>query len=276
MSYFISNYKRYLSAIKNMSLQRLENIIRRRIINIPASICWNLPWGFVKANKERLKKFKDIYQGQRCFIIANGPSLNKIDFSLLKNEITIGMNRIYLMEKQNGFLPNFIVCIDEKVQLRQFFNEYNELTIPCFFNWNQRNLFDKNQYQYFIKVKFSMGFAKDLIRNKTYNGGSATFTCLQLAYYMGFQEVFLIGKDHSYNTSIKSAKEIVSDGNENNHFIKGYYNKGQIWDSPSYDVEEFAYEIAKDFFAKEGRIIKDATIGGKLKVFEKIDFNSLF
>ena len=33
------------------------------------------------------KKFKNIHEGKRCFIIANGPSIKTQDLRLLKNEI---------------------------------------------------------------------------------------------------------------------------------------------------------------------------------------------
>jgi hypothetical protein len=93
---------------------------------------------------------------------------------------------------------------------------------------------------------------------------------------MGFDEVYLIGKDHSYNAQAKVGKEILSTGNDGNHFLKGYYNKGQKYISPDYVGEEFAYKIGRKTFEKHKRVIKDATINGKLEVFEKIDFYSLF
>jgi hypothetical protein len=34
---------------------------------------------FLTNNEKRLASLKDKYKGQRCFIIGNGPSLNKID-----------------------------------------------------------------------------------------------------------------------------------------------------------------------------------------------------
>jgi len=33
----------------------------------------------------RLRQFHDRYEGERCFIIGNGPSLNNTDLSKLKN-----------------------------------------------------------------------------------------------------------------------------------------------------------------------------------------------
>jgi hypothetical protein len=261
---------------KDITFSRMFQAVVRRINDIPHRLIWYLPWGFARLNRQRLKKFKDIHKGKRCFIVANGPSLNKIDFNLLKNEITIGMNRIYLMEKVNGFKPDYIVCIDKKSQLLQFTEEYNNQNGISFYEWNLRRLFDKKENFIFIKGKFSPKFSTNPVLEGLGNGKSVTYACIQLAYFMGFNEVFIIGKDHSYQTAEKAGKGIKSTGNENNHFIKGYYKPGQNWDAPDYKSEEFAYKLARKAFEKDGRLIKDATIDGKLDVFEKVNFNSLF
>lgn len=261
---------------RDMTIGKVISAFFRRVVGVKYSIFYNLPWGFAKDNKKRLTDFKDKYKGKRCFVIANGPSLKKIDFSLLKNELTIGMNRFYLMKEINDFMPTYLVCVDKKSQIEQFHDEFNSLEMPCFFNFDMQHYFSKKNNQYFIKGKFSPRFSKDIVNDPCGNGKSVTYACIQLAYYMGFSEVYLIGKDHSYATSEKSGKRIESDGNEGNHFIKGYYKPGQKWDAPDYKSEEYAYRLARNSFENDGRVIMDATINGKLDVFEKIDFKNLF
>lgn len=260
----------------DITLSRVVRAIIRRVKDWPHLALWYFPFGLSNRNKNRLKKYKNIHRGKRCFILANGPSLLKINFSFLKDEITIGMNRVYLLEKEIGFTPNYTACIDHVTQLKQFRNEYNNLNNICFYDWNMRGLFSEKENIVFIKNKFSPRFSVDPTKYRVGNGKSVTYTCFQLAFYMGFQEVYLIGKDHNYNTSLSAGVCIVSTGNEKNHFIKGYYKKGQVWDAPDYISEEFAYKITRKEFEKNGRIIKDATIGGKLEIFEKIDIKDLF
>jgi hypothetical protein len=261
---------------KDITFDRIIRATLRRLGSIPQYIYWSLPFRFTIRNKERIKTFSRIHEGKRCFIIANGPSLNSIDFSLLKNEITIGMNRIYLMKEQNGFIPSYLVCIDKKSQLLQFSDDYDRLEIPVFFNWDLRNLFSKKPNQHFIKSKFNPKFSTDINNEPMGNGKTVTYACIQLAYYMGFKEVYLVGKDHSYTTNEKAGTGIQSTGSESNHFIKGYYEKGQRWDAPDYKSEEFAYNLARKAFEYDHRIIRDATHKGKLNVFEKIDYDNLF
>ena len=273
----IESIKRIMSLKKeDIYFKRIIYALFRRISNVPHFMYFYLPLGFYKENRKRLASFKDIHKCERCFIIANGPSLGKIDFNLLKDEFTIGMNRIYLMHELNGFMPNYLVCIDEKTQIQQFHKELDKLGIPCFFNFNLRHKFSKKSNQYFIKGKFSPAFSKDLSFNPHGNGKTVTYAAIQLAFHMGFTEVYLVGKDHSYRTTAPAGTGIMSDGKEGNHFIKGYYLPGQTWDAPDYKSEEFAYRLAKNEFERNRRIINDATYGGNLFVFDKVDFNSLF
>jgi len=263
--------------IKDYSLTRIKKAIIRRIFNIPDVISWILPLKLTKENKQIIKQFKNKHKGERCFIIANGPSLIKTDLSLLKNEYTIGMNRIYLLKDKIGFCPTYLAVSDIEVQLNQFQEEYDKVSTIKFFPWKVRNKFTRRNSLIFYKMRYSQSFCKSF--DKFVSGGkSITAICFQLAYYMGFSEVYLIGKDHFYNYEQKGVPgtRIKSMGNEENHFIKEYYKKGMTWTIPNYLEEEIAYENAKRAFENDGRIVLDATIGGKLAIFPKVDYSSLF
>jgi hypothetical protein len=263
--------------LSELSFSRILEAIRVRLIYIPQLIIWNLPWGFNKLNRSKLKDLNNLHKDKkRCFIVASGPSLKEINFDLLKDEITFAMNRAYMMKDQIGFTPTYLCCVDKYSQLLQFTKKYDDFDeIPTFYNWDLRRLFKKKDNRYFIKVQFSPKFLTNL-PGLFGKGKSVTYVCIQLAFVMGFEEVYLIGKDHSYNTIKKVGEKVVSSGNDGNHFLKNYYNKGQVYIAPDYIGEEFAYKVSRDVFEKNNRIIKDATINGKLNVFEKIDFYDLF
>ena len=63
----------------------------------------------------RLAELKDIHKGKRGFIIGNGPSLKQTDLSRLKDEITFGLNRIYMMFPQLGFGTTYFVSVNDLV-----------------------------------------------------------------------------------------------------------------------------------------------------------------
>ena len=57
-------------------------------------------------SQKRLAAYHNLHQGKRCFVMGNGPSLRQTDLSKLKNEYTIGLNRIYLAFAEMGFYYN--------------------------------------------------------------------------------------------------------------------------------------------------------------------------
>jgi hypothetical protein len=262
---------------KDISFRRVNRAIVKRITDIPHTISWYLPTKFSKENKSKLLAYKDKHKGKRCFIVANGPSLQKTDLSLLKDEITIGMNRVYLLEEVNGFTPTYLAVSDIEIQLRQFTREYNEVNIPKFFPWEVRKMFQNTTNMNYFKMKFPIMFSPNF-QKLIGAGKSVTIVCIQLAYYMGFSEVFLVGKDHSYNHNQNGVPgtRILSNGSETNHFINSYYKKGMKWTLPNYKEEEIAYNYAKEEYEKNGRKIYDATIDGKLTIFEKVKYIELF
>ena len=93
---------------------------------------------------------------------------------------------------------------------------------------------------------------------------------------MGFSQVILVGVDHSYQFSGQPHVEVTSSGDDPNHFAGNYFGKGFRWHLPDLEGSELAYRVAKHMFQINGRNICDATIGGKLEVFPKVAYASLF
>ena len=44
----------------------------------------------------RLQRFRDCHRGERLVLVCNGPSLNQTDFSLIRREVSMGLNKIFL------------------------------------------------------------------------------------------------------------------------------------------------------------------------------------
>jgi hypothetical protein len=109
-----------------------------------------------------------------------------------------------------------------------------------------------------------------------WQGATVTFVALQLAYHLGFKQVILVGVDHSFRTPGKAHSEVVSQGDDPNHFSPDYFGKGFRWNLPDLETSEIAYHLAKRAFEADGRMVLDATIGGKLTVFPKVNYRELF
>jgi FkbM family methyltransferase len=225
-------------------------------------------------SNRKLSEFKDKHQGERCVIIGNGPSLNKMDLSFLKNEITFGMNRIYLGFEKWNFTPDYFVSVNPLV-LEQSVEEIVKIPAPKFLSIAGNPHYpDSEDIIYLDNIDLRL-FSKDP-RQGIWQGYTVTFVAMQLAYFMGFQEIILIGVDHNFQTKGPANKEVVSKGDDPNHFATNYFGEGVRWHLPDLRNSEWAYRIAKKVFESENRKIWDATYQGHLNVFPKIDYQEAF
>lgn len=235
------------------------------------------PWW--RESRRKLRTFQDRYSGERCFIIGNGPSLKKTDLTQLKDEFTFGMNRIYLAFKEMGFQTSFLVSINNLV-IEQCHQDFKSLNLPKFFSWHSKDLLVPeglpDSETHFLHTSYSGPRFNSQISSRFWEGATVTNICLQLAFCMGFSEVYLIGVDHSFNTKGEANKTVVSEGDDPNHFSPEYFGKGFRWQLPDLETSELAYMLALESYEAAGRKIFDATIDGKLEIFHKIDYDSIF
>jgi len=231
------------------------------------------PWR--RASIRRLGELKDIHRGQRGFIIGNGPSLKQTDLTRLEREYTFGMNRIYLGFPEMGFETTYYLTINSLV-IEQCAEDIRALRMPRFVCWRSHKVIGAAPDLNFLHTTYtSPGFARDA-RSRLWEGATVTYVALQLAFHMGFERVILIGVDHSYSTQGKPNTTVVSQGDDPDHFDASYFGKGFRWQLPDLQTSERAYHMARLAYEQAGRQVLDATVGGKLTVFPKVDYKTLF
>ena len=225
---------------------------------------------------------------ERCFIVGNGPSINRTDLSKLKGEVTFGVNSIFLKYDESDFRPTFYVVEDHLVAEDRA-REINALKgsiklIPVYLSYCIEEKPDTVFFNHVPRKSYPQGF--DFSKNAaevTYAGGTVTFTCMQLAYYLGFKTIYLVGVDHSYSMP----KTLERNNNYNidildmeeddpNHFSPEYFGRGYRWHDPKPEKMEEAYREAKKITDASGVRIINATKGGALELFERADYDSLF
>lgn len=220
---------------------------------------------------KKLSKFKNVHEGEDCFVIGNGPSLNNMDLRLLNNYYTFGLNKIYLIFSRQDLTITYHVCVNPLV-IKQSKKDIENLKCPSFISFRPGII---NGYKgnniYFIENSGDIQFCKDIINDFISCSYTVTYTALQLAYYMGFKRVFLIGVDHNFKQEGKPNETRFMEGPDINHFDKNYF-KGQKWQLADLKNSEICYFIAKKNFEDDQRIILDATVKGKLDIFRKITF----
>ena len=94
------------------------------------------------------------------------------------------------------------------------------------------------------------------------------------------RNVILIGVDCDY---VVERDEIDADGcvftskaADRNHFHPDYFGKGFRFHDPMVERMLQAYAKARAVFDAHGRRVLNATLGGKLEIFERVDYASLF
>lgn len=209
----------------------------------------------------KLIQYKGIHEGKRCFIIATGPSLTEEDFSSLKNEYTIGVNGLCLWFKEKQMETDYFVVSDDDVYRRVeevlkdtksskvFISERvsKMCTVDSRFKifpvdlWNRFALSDDNKR-----------LSKD-ISVCSYDEETVVFHAIQLALFLGFRTIYLLGTDCNYNQkkaySVDHGKRV--DKNVGPKMIRSYY-------------------VVKKFEELYGFKVFNATRGGMLEVFPRV------
>jgi hypothetical protein len=232
------------------------------------------PWR--RESMTRLAEMKEIHKGRRAWIIGNGPSLKQTDLSRLKDEFTFGLNRIYLMFPKLGFKTTYFVSVNDLV-IQQCVDDISALPMPKFLSWHSHRFFPAGPLPatFLYTTYDNPAFASE-VTHRVWESATVTYVALQLAFHMGFDQIILVGVDHNSNVPGKPNTTVVSSGDDPNHFHPGYFGIGFRWQLPDFEMSEIGYQLARQAYEAAGREVLDATIGGKLTIFRKVDYLSLF
>lgn len=230
---------------------------------------------------KNLKSLQGKYAGKRCFIIGNGPSLRAADLEKLKGEYTFAFNRIYHIFSETSWRPTFYCTQDAKIAQTSAAEIKKEITTPYFFapinlKWYEGVDLESD---YFFRPKQAGDqvpeFSED-IPHFVGVGNTVAYTAIQLAVYMGFSEIYLLGVDHSFQTYQDKNGNIITDPNARDYFTDKYNaDKDQLF-IPRLDISTLSYMAAQEYARSHPVTIFNATRGGKLEVFPRVDFDSLF
>lgn len=229
-------------------------------------------WSDLLSHPE-LSVFKNIHSGERCFIIGTGPSLRMEDLNKLEQnqEYCIGVNGIFKGFERTNWRPNYYIISDPAGTLQWKYDIEKMEKIECFVA-DVAYFFKSNMphiHKWHIQVEMADNilpqFSSDFSM-VSYCGDTITYDgALQLASYMGFSEIYLIGIDCcQYPEGRKQ------------HFVEDYQREDFKNAKIRVDKQMLAYQSAKSFSKRNGINIYNATRGGQLEVFERVDFDTLF
>ena len=227
--------------------------------------------------------------------MGNGPSLNQMDLGLLAGESVWGANRCYLLFERIDWRPAFYVSVDKRVVpdiAQEIAALFRELTQTLFFfpvEFRERGLLPSapNVYWYrevdIDETDLPDGtFSRDAAQFVT-TVRTVTVAAMQLAAFLGFNPIYLIGCDTSYSIPSTARSEgdsgeklVSTEDDDPNHFDPSYFGKGRKWHNPHVERMIFHYEQARKVCDAMGVEVYNATVGGKLEVFPRVDYRTLF
>ena len=226
---------------------------------------------------KKLMQYKNQKNGKRCFIIGNGPSLQATDLDKLINEDCFACNHIEKMFQNTVWRPTYYMVSDAYFAQDIDITQFQNIFLSAYFRRNHKKYIRKSYYINVInKCKKGYPVFSDDISKYISAGNTVTFCNIQLAVYMGYSELYLLGVDNNFNLTIDSKGKIESHEGKN-HFYSDKYMDSKMEKNPSnVELMNKAYISAKRYCDLHNVKIYNATRGGKLELFERVDFDALF
>lgn len=224
---------------------------------------------------------KGAYDGQRAFILGNGPNLAKLNLDLLIGEHTFATGRIALIFPETNWRPTYYVAFATSVNDYRGFPEYvrdaydamrcAEITFayqdcadnPIFWMAGNTIFLTASENGHLEPSEATDEIWSDDIAERVSKYGTSLFAAAQIAVYMGFNPVYFIGCD-------------LGDGHFTDDYIPAYFQEHRISQERVRPAIIRSHEIAKMNGERLGVKFYNATPGGELEVYPRVDYESLF
>ena len=243
--------------------------------------------GTGKKNKIVLESLRGAYKDKRCFIICNGPSLRADDLTKIyeHGDLSIGMNAIARIYDQTPWRPTFLSAADDVV----FTKKNKELVKKCECEYK---LYDRTRFLKSLgatekRLYLSLNRSRDLLDDPQFSDdatkklmsiGTTTYGMIEFAVFLGCTEIYILGCDMSYAVNLNRDGTITYNDSGKDHFCseeKDYATSSKVYPIPIGQME-VAFDYAAKYAKEHGIKIYNATRGGKLESFERVDFDSIY
>jgi hypothetical protein len=242
-----------------------------------------------------LKTFEKKHLGERCFIVGNGPSLKNTNLDLIKNEYSFAMNRISMIFDFTEWRPSYYSCTTTNIHRPDWKDDIykiQSLDIP-FFIWDRLVKESKDFVQNDNTFLLNCSDGEEVTNNpkeewwswdaneRVTKFGSSIVVSFQLAVYMGFKEIYLLGTDLNFKeTSFQKLLKRLglkefSQKFDTNHFNSSYGTPGlpsSVLNSNMLSVHELIDKMTKSCGVK----VFNSTIGGNLEIYNRVQLESLY
>lgn len=258
-------------------------IVYKSVLVLFCILCYHIS-GTASKNKKKLQTLKDKYKGKRCFIVCNGPSLQAEDLTKIhqKGILSIGMNQIAHIYEKTPWRLNLLILTDASA----FWPKNKKLIQECeaeFKVFQQKDFLKSLSYKgnkLYVKTDGSFSLLDNPkfsvnLSDLCYCIGTTTYESIEWARYLGANEIYILGCDMSYAVNQNRDGSIYYNNTGTNHF----YGKTKDELSTVKPVQTWQQKTALEFAEKYSRLngfrIYNATRGGHLEAFERVDFDNL-
>lgn len=234
-----------------------------------------------KHYRDKIRSLKDYKINESCFIIGNGPSLKAGDLEKLKQSgiDSFASNRIYKIFDQTSWRPTYFSVVDWKGIPDEDADSMDDVPYLFFsdYFWRKHHVTNPNSIVFrgirLTNAKLESYRYSEDVSQQIYMKGSVTYTNFQLATYMGYKKIYLLGMDNSYAYVMGSdGKTTKQEGVDNSHFYKDE-NPTHIYSEK--EAMDNCFVAAKQYADLHGIEIVNTTRGGKLELFPRVDFDSI-
>jgi len=175
-----------------------------------------LRWPRAKHIVQTNYELKNRHQGQRCFIMGNGPSLNRQNLLPLKNEVIFSVSSGYLHEDYKKLKPRYH-CVPQLTYTKKMTSDvalewFEEMDTQIgdaeiFLDLQEYKLVHDHQIfsnrpMHFLamgqRYPSFLSHAIPSLDSIMLRPQSVPIMALQIALYMGFKEIYLVGVDHDW------------------------------------------------------------------------------
>lgn len=240
-----------------------------------------------------MEQFKNKYKGKRLFVIGNGPSLLNTPLDQLAGEYTFAMNRVSMLYETTKWRPTFFLCTTTNINQPEWEKDILQtvgLGIDTFV-WDDLmghftgygNVYPLNCKNGTEVVNHAPDdwWSYDVTRRVT-KFGTSMIVALQIATYMGFNPIYIVGADLGFKAQrLAKLKKVLSyipffkgTNQDLNHFHPSYGTPGL--DAKNLNTNMLAaHELAHRATLKVGVTIYNATVGGSLEVYPRADIHEV-
>lgn len=257
-----------------------------------------LQWPAKKLTPEELAvlhrnvELRNRHQGERCFILATGPSIKDQDLRPLQGENCIAVSNFFVHEDYQTINPQYYCLAPLHSPYtdddgRRWFREMegNVGSATMLLSYSDRHIVENGEIFLKQSVHYlcfddrcdfeSHGKKKIDLEKPLPLPQTATIIALQVALYLGFKTVYLLGVDHSWPRHIgksahfhdESARKVVPEHPEVSDYEGFFIKLANLLRK---------YKIIKLMAERQGCTIYNATPNSMLDVFEPARHDVLF